>query len=84
MNSLPGCRARNNHGNAFSGAGTPDITACYRGRHIEIEVKRPGEKPKKLQLYELEKWREAGAVAVWVESLDEVKQLMEGLEHETR
>jgi hypothetical protein len=47
-------------------------------------VKRPGEKPKKLQSYELEKWREAGAVAVWVESLEEVKQLMEGLEHETR
>jgi len=51
---------------------------------IVIEVKRPGEKPTKLQEHTLRKWAEAGAVAVWVESLEEVKQLIEGLEHETR
>ena len=79
LNSLPGCRARNNHGSAFSGAGTPDITACYRGRHIEIEVKRPGEKPTKLQQYELAKWAEAGAVTMVATSVEDVRKMIEAI-----
>lgn len=76
LNSLPRCRARNNHGSAFSGAGEPDITACYYGRHIEIEVKLPGERPTKLQEHTLAKWAEAGAVTLVAISVDDVKELI--------
>jgi len=73
LNSLPGCRARNNHGSAFSGAGTPDITACYYGQHIEIEVKRPGGQLTKLQAHELAKWAEAGAITIVATGVEDVK-----------
>jgi len=79
LNSIPGCRARNNHGGPYSGAGTPDITACFRGRHIEIEVKRPGGKLTKLQAHELAKWAEAGAVTLVATSVEDVRKVIEGM-----
>jgi len=77
LNGLPGCRARNNHGSAFSGAGTPDITACYHGLHIEIEVKRPGGQLTRLQAHELAKWAEAGAMTIVATSVEDVKLALE-------
>ena len=35
-------------------AGDPDIDACLRGRSVQLEVKRPGEKPTPLQVKRLE------------------------------
>ena len=37
--------------------GDPDIDACIRGRSVQIEVKRPGERPTLLQLKRIEEWR---------------------------
>jgi hypothetical protein len=56
-------------------AGTPDLLACYYGRFYAIEVKRPGNKPTKLQLFRLRQWREAGAVAFWCDSLESFEKL---------
>jgi len=44
-------------------AGDPDIDACLRGRSVQLEVKRPGEKPTPLQVKRLEDaagWRDRG------------------------
>jgi len=76
LNSLPGCLARKRWGGGMGVAGEPDIDACFRGRSLQLEVKRPGEKPTLLQLKRLEQWREAGALVGVVTSLAEVKALL--------
>ena len=81
LNSLPGCLARKRWGGGMGVAGDPDIDACIRGRSLQLEVKRPGEKPTALQAKRLEEWRKAGALVAVVVSVDEVKSLLarEGL-----
>jgi len=80
LNSLPGCKAEKRHGSQYSEAGAPDINACYRGRSVQIEVKRPGEKPTRIQLKRLREWQETGAVVGWVTDLEGVKKIIEELE----
>lgn len=79
MKSVPRCYIRKRHGNEYS-VGEPDLTACIDGRRIEIEVKRPGgythPARKKLQEYEIRKWREAGAIAFFATSLAEVQETL--------
>jgi hypothetical protein len=81
LNSLPGCLARKRWGGGMGVAGDPDIDACLRGRSVQLEVKRPGEKPTLLQVKRLEEWRQAGAVVGVVVSVDDAKSLLarEGL-----
>jgi hypothetical protein len=81
LNGLPGCLARKRWGGGMGVAGGPDIDACLRGRSLQLEVKRPGEKPTRLQVKRLGEWRTAGAIAGVVVSVDEVKDLLakEGL-----
>ena len=76
LNGQPGCLARKRWGGGMGVAGDPDITGCLRGRHFEVEVKRPGAKPTALQLKRLEEWRRAGAVVGVVESLEQVRALL--------
>jgi hypothetical protein len=57
--------------------GDPDITGCIGGRHVEIEVKVPGEVPTRLQLIRLSYWRKVGACAVWVNSTEQALEFQE-------
>lgn len=64
-------------GNAIQSGGIPDILACYRGRFIAIELKRPDGKGKldprqELQLIRISK---AGGIAKVIDSLDGFKQI---------
>ena len=77
LNSLPGCLARKRWGGGMGVAGDPDIDACIRGRRVQLEVKRPGEKPTLLQFKRLEEWRQAGALVGVVTSVAEVRTLFE-------
>jgi len=81
LNGLPGCLARKRWGGGMGVAGDPDIDACLRGRSVQLEVKRPGEKPTLLQCKRLEEWRQAGAVVGLVVSVADVRSLLakEGL-----
>jgi Holliday junction resolvase len=79
LNGLPGCKAEKRHGSQYSEAGAPDISACYKGQSIQIEVKRPGEQPTPIQHKRLRQWAEAGAFTGWVTSVEEVKHLMSGI-----
>lgn len=65
------------HGDMFTPKGTPDITGCLWGRHFEIEVKQPGEKPEPIQKRMMKKWRRAGAIVGVAYSLGDVKKLLE-------
>ena len=67
----------NNHGSGYTGAGRPDLVACCRGRFIAIEVKREGEQPTKIQLYELDMIRASGGLAFAAWSVADVKQKLE-------
>ena len=54
-------------------AGIPDILACYKGRFIAIEVKRPETKGNvsELQIYNIKKVKEAGGISfvAWDETM---------------
>lgn len=66
------------HGDPYMSGGTPDLVGCVSGRCFVLEVKRPGEKPRALQVRQLEKWRRAGAVAGVVTSVKEAVRLVFG------
>ena len=76
LNGLPGCLARKRWGGGMGVAGDPDIDACIRGRSLQLEVKRPGEKPTPLQLQRLEEWRTAGAITGVVTSVEETRAVL--------
>ena len=84
LNSLPGCHARKVAG-TDNQAGEPDIDACYYGRTLKLEVKRPkpfGNDGTKLQLATLAKWKAAGAVTGIVRSVDDVKAIIQEVDKE--
>jgi hypothetical protein len=59
-----GIVVRKRHGTAMGVAGDPDLYGSVRGRHFEIEVKRPddpGSAPTELQVQRMQEWRAAGA-----------------------
>ena len=74
LNRQPGCIARNRHIGPMDTAGDPDITGCWNGYHLEIEVKLPGKKPRPLQVKRLAEWRDAGAIAFTATALCEVER----------
>jgi Holliday junction resolvase len=66
------------HGDPYMPGGTPDLIGCVSGRCFVLEVKRPGKKPRVLQVQQLEKWRKAGAVVGVVTSTKEAVHLVFG------
>lgn len=59
-------------------SGTPDVLAAEpkTGLFTAFEVKKPGGKPSKLQLHQLDQIRRTGARGYVVESVEEVKTLL--------
>ena len=49
---------------------------------LVIEVKLPGKKATRLQLYELEQWKRVGAQALIAYDLEEVRSLIEKIRTE--
>jgi len=76
LNSLERCRARKIHGGPYM-SGWPDVLCVRDGHAYFFEVKRPGGKATKLQLYELGEWMRAGATVAVVTSVDDVRKVME-------
>ena len=54
-------------------SGIPDLYAIRAGKSIWIEVKRPGEQPTKLQQYEIDQLRDAGAAVTVARSVEDVQ-----------
>ncbi len=53
-------------------SGIPDITACFRGWYIAIEVKTHTNKATKLQMYNIKGIKEAGGIAFVARSVEDV------------
>jgi hypothetical protein len=64
---------RKRHGSPYSVIGDPDIYFVIRGQHYEAELKRPGEKPTKVQEVRLREWGEAGACCALGSSIAEFR-----------
>ena len=65
LKKIPGVAVRKRHGTAMGVAGDPDLYGTIRGRHFEIEVKRPNDPSSqltKLQAERLLEWKLAGAI----------------------
>ena len=64
----------------FSEPGMADIWGWQRGtgRHIEVEVKRPGLKPTSLQLQWLQMAQERGCIAFWCDSMEMAEKKLKG------
>ena len=65
------------HGSHFQRAGLPDLLALRDGQTVFFEVKRPGEKPTKLQKHVLDELVARGFVACVVRSVADVEMVLE-------
>ena len=63
-------------GDPFMPRGLPDIIGCLNGQFIALEVKRPGEEPRKLQEKMLRTLASAGAVTATVYGVDDVREVL--------
>lgn len=82
LESLPGCHAEKRWGGGMGKRGMPDVSACYKGVRLEIELKVGRNKPTKLQEYQLRKWQEAGAVVLVARTLEEVQEAIRAIDRE--
>lgn len=72
IKSIGGLPIKQNQIGVYAQAGVPDILACIQGRFVGIEVKKPGETPKPIQMAFLKAIRAAGGIAFWADNLDTV------------
>lgn len=60
-------------------SGIPDRLVIYNGVHIFVELKRPGGKPRPLQIAVMNKLRRAGATAIVINSTKQVDEFINDL-----
>ena len=72
------------HGSVYGTNGVPDIICCYKGRFLGLECKRPGGRLTELQKRAIKKINRAGGVACRVESVEDVKRVIERVDLERR
>ena len=70
------------HGGPYGASGIPDIICCYKGRFLGLEVKLPNGKLTELQKRAIGKITRAGGVACRVESVEEVRAVIDRIEEE--
>ena len=56
--------------------GIPDLMVLKNGRAVFIEVKRPGQYPRPLQLYRIEQLTNNGFEAIIARSVDDIRTLL--------
>jgi len=76
LRALPGVIVRKRHGSAWGVAGDPDLYGSIQGRHFEIEVKRPGDRPTALQEARMKQWAATGALAGVARSVEEALDIV--------
>ena len=72
------------HGSVYGTNGVPDIICCYKGRFLGLECKRPGGRLTELQKRAIKKINRAVGVACRVESVEDVKRVIERVDLERR
>lgn len=67
-----------NHGGPYTEVGVADITGCWGGRYIAIELKMPGEEPSELQKRFLDDVYYSGGRAGIAYTVQEAKDIRDG------
>jgi hypothetical protein len=62
------------------GESTLDYIACYKGRFLAIETKKPGGKPTTRQAAIIEKMRQAGAKVLVIDGPNGLQELTEWID----
>lgn len=70
-------------GGPYGRVGAPDLSLCVNGSRVELEVKNADGSPTRAQLAELARWADAGAIALIVRSVADVRAIVEALISET-
>lgn len=70
------------HGGPYGTSGVPDIICCYRGRFLGLECKLPTGRLTELQKRAINKINIAGGTALRVESVDDVKKVIQLIDAE--
>ncbi len=70
------------HGEPYGTSGVPDIICCYKGRFLGLEVKLPTGRLTELQKRAIRKINQAGGIACRVESVEDVKRVIEQVDAE--
>ena len=70
------------HGGPYGTSGVPDIICCYKGRFLGLEVKLPTGTLTELQKRAIRKINQAGGIACRVESVEDVKRVIERVDLE--
>ncbi|QGH73013.1 MAG: VRR-NUC protein [Siphoviridae sp. ctCJE6] len=60
--------------------GIPDIIMCLRGRFVAIEIKRPCEKPTRIQEINILQINQSGGVAFVATSVDQVMSVLRSMD----
>jgi hypothetical protein len=76
LRALPGVVVRKRHGTAWGVAGDADLCGSVNGRHFEIEVKRPGLRPTRLQEARLAGWAASGAITGVAHSVEDALEIL--------
>lgn len=70
-----------NHGSMISEPGIADLTVCYKGYYVALEVKEDDGKPSKQQgIHARQVWK-AGGISCVVWSVEEVNKLLDILDN---
>ncbi len=70
------------HGGPYGTSGIPDIICCYKGCFLGLEVKLPTGRLTELQKRAIRKINQAGGIACRVESVGDVKRVIEQVDRE--
>jgi hypothetical protein len=79
LKKFPGVVVRKRHGTAMGMAGDPDLYGTIRGRHFEIEVKRPNDPSSQLtelQTQRLLEWKLNGAITGVARSVEDARTIL--------
>ena len=80
INSRPHCVAYKIHQTGGTHAGVPDIVACHRGRAIWVEVKTNEGIVSRIQEYQMDRLRGAGAIVLVATSVRDITEVLNDLE----
>lgn len=79
-----GCWTLKTWSNGIQRSGVPDLLICCNGYFLGVEIKAPNGKASELQIWNVDKIREAGGIAIvlYPDQFEEFKRLIEYLKNE--
>ena len=68
------------HASLYTTNGAPDLVCCYRGKFLAIEVKKPGEDARKIQLHRQKQIRKSGGICEVCDSVEQVERILRAID----